>query len=266
MQRNEVMDNLIIGSTAQLSLYFPEDYIRIFSRDIDYGFIQSRRWRNIFICFAEQRTFLNGNDHIFFDVNYSKTIEVVNAVKDYCKRIYYYSTTYLWNACEGPIDLSMPFHYHETPYIKSKEQITTYLMEQVANAVVLFPCNFNSVWRRKGFLFQKIFDSIIHKRRVSIGDTYFSREMVHPRYVVKESLGAETHKMIGAGYAINVNRFIRALYDAFDLDYEEYVTETEPEKRNLKKPPPYYTKKDSTDYTEEDLLRDTVNELMEFTS
>ena len=90
--------------------------------------------------------------------------------------------------------------------------------------------------------------------------------MVHPRYVVKESLRAETHTMIGAGYAINVNEVIRDLYGALNLDYEKYVTETVKEHERMMKPRTYYTKRNTIDYTKEDLLRDTVNELMELAS
>lgn len=257
------MDNLVIGNSSQLSAYFPEDYTKVSSRYIDYDLILSRKWKSAFICFAEQRTFLEGNTEIFFDVNYSYTIDVINKIKKSCDKIYFYSTTYLWNAYEGAVDLSMPFKYYETPYIKSKEQITNYLMNNVENATVLFPCNFNSVFRKKEFLFQKIFDSIINKKRITIGNTYFYREMVHPRYVIRESLNTKDHKMIGSGYVINVNKFIRDLYDALNLDYEKYVIEKIEDSDLNTKPNIYYTRKDKIDYTKEDLLQDTVSELLE---
>ena len=130
------MDNLVIGNTSQLSAYFPKDYIKISSRDIDYDFIVSKRWEKAFICFAEQRTFLEGSAEFFFDVNYSYTIDVINRIKESCDRIFFYSTTYLWNAYEGAIDLTMPYKYHETPYIKSKEQITKYTKSDQPTLVV----------------------------------------------------------------------------------------------------------------------------------
>ena len=266
IQKNNKVNNLVIGNTSQLSAYFPEDYTKVSSRDIDYDLILSRKWRSAFICFAEQRTFLEGNTEIFFDVNYSYTIDVINKIKKSCNKIYFYSTIYLWNACKGVIDLSMPFKYYETPYIKSKEQITNYLMNNIENAIVLFPCNFNSVFRKKGFLFQKIFDSIINKKRITIGNTHFYREMVHPRYIVKKSLNAESHKMIGAGYVINVNEFIRDLYSAFDLDYEKYVIEKIEGSDLITKSDIYYTRKGKMDYTKGDLLQDTVSELLELVS
>lgn len=260
------MDNLVIGNTSQLSPYFPEDYVKISSRNIDYDFMTSKRWKNAYMCFAEQRTFLEGDVDIFLDVNYSYTIGVVNKIKDCCERIYFYSTTYLWNAYEGPIDLSMPFKYYETPYIKSKEQITNYLTDNVENAIILYPCNFNSVFRKKGFLFQKIFDSIINKKKITIGNTHFYREMAHPRYVVNESLNATEHKIIGTGYVINVNEFIKDLYKAFDLEYEKYVIEKIDDSELKKKPKTYHTKKGKIDYTKENLLQDTVAELVKLAS
>lgn len=260
------MDNLVIGNTSQLAPYFPGEYVKIPSRNIDYDFITSTRWRDAYICFAEQRTFLENSTDIFLDVNYSYTIEVVNKIKGHCERIYFYSTTYLWNAYEGAIDLSMPFKYYETPYIKSKEQITNYLINNVENAIILFPCNFNSVFRKQGFLFHKIFDSIIHKKKITIGNTYFYREMVHPRYIVGESLNTATHKIIGPGYAINVNEFIRALYRACNLQYEKYVIEKIDEDELKKQAKYYHSKKATIDYTQDDLLRDTVSELMSLKS
>lgn len=257
------MDCLVIGSSSQLACFFPDDHVKISSRDIDYGFIRSKRWDRAYLCFAEQRTFLEGKEGLFIDVNYSYTMEVINQIRDVCGRIVYYSTTYLWNDCEGAVDLTMPFHYEETPYIRSKEMITRHLMDQIGNAVVLFPCNFNSPFRKKGFLFQKIFDSIVERKPVTIGNTHFQREMVHPRYVVQESLKATGHRMIGAGYAIDVNAFIRDLYKAFDLKYETYVTEEI--RPSAAVPRTYWTKKDVIDYTREDLLRDTVRDLEELT-
>ena len=262
IQNNIEMDNLVIGNTSQLSGYFPEDYTKVSSRNIDYDLIVSKKWERAFLCFAEQRTFLRGNTEIFFDVNYSYTIDVINKIKPSCNKIYFYSTILLWNAYEGAVDLSMPFKYSETPYIKSKEQITNYLMDNFGNVTVLFPCNFNSVFRKKGFLFKKIFDSIINKKKITIGNTHFYKEMVHPRYVVKESLNATDHEMIGSGYTINVNEFIRDLYNAFDLDYESYVVENIESSDLIAKHNIYYTKKDKINYTKKDLLNDTVSELV----
>jgi hypothetical protein len=260
------MDNLVIGNTSQLSNYFPEDYTKVSSRNIDYDFILSSKWKRAFLCFAEQRTFLRGNTEIFFDVNYSYTIDVINKIRPSCDKIYFYSTMLLWNAYDGAVDLSMPFKYNETPYIKSKEQITNCLMHNFKNITVLFPCNFNSVFRKEGFLFKKIFDSIINRKQITIGNTHFYREMVHPRYVVKESLNTTGHKMIGSGYAIHVNEFIRELYNAFDLDYESYVVEDIESSDLIAKRNIYYTKKDKIGYTKDDLLKDTVNDLVEFAS
>lgn len=259
-------DNLVIGSTSQLSPYFPDDYVRISSRNIDFAKITSRRWQNIFICFAEQRTFIEDSSDIFFKVNFNYTVEVINKIKKFCEKIFFYSTTYLWNAYEGPVDLSMPYRYHITPYIESKEKISRYLSEHVKNAIVLYPCNFNSPYRKSGFLFSKIFDSIINKKQITIGETNFEKELAHPRYIVEKSLTAKNHSMIGPGYVINVNEFIRNLYNACGLEYGKYVTEkTEPGKFT-KKPKSYHTHRDRIDYTKEDLLKDTSTELLKLTS
>jgi nucleoside-diphosphate-sugar epimerase len=255
------MENLIIGNTSQLSRYFPEDYFGISSRKIDYNFIASKKWENIFLCFAEQRTFFKDSSAAFFDVNYSYTIDVVENIRNHCDKIYFYSTSYLWNAYEGEVDLSMPYKYYSTSYIESKELISRYLLNNVKNAIILYPCNFNSVYRKGGFLFHKIFDSIIHRKKVVVGDTHFLREMVHPRYVVRESLKATNHAMIGAGYVIDVNEFMRDLYRSFGLEYEYYVKEELIRSGSNRTSKYYCTRKNIIDYTRDDLMKDTINEL-----
>lgn len=255
--------NLVIGNTSQLSPYFPEDFVKISSRNINYDWITSQQWNKIFICFAEQRTFLDGNDDIFFDINVSYTIDVISRIKDSCNHIIFYATTYLWNASQGAIDLSMPFNFHETPYIKSKLAITNYIKDHFRNTIILYPCNFNSPYRKTGFLFSKVFDSIINKKNIAIGETNFYRELAHPRYVVRESLTANEDKIIGPGFVTNVKEFIQDLYAACGLDFKKFVTEKTDTGKFTKKQTSYFTKKTKIDYTRDDLLRETVTELNE---
>ena len=219
------MRSLVIGNTSQLSHYFPEDYVKISSRNIP-DEVFAERWGNIYICFAEQRTFLNDAD-VFFGTNCAYTGRVIDRLK--YERLYYYSTLYLWNALDE-FDVNTPFNYHQTPYIESKDQITRYIMGKI-NTTVLFPCNFNSIYRKEGFLFGKVFDSIKNKRKIHLGETNFIKEMTHPRMVVEESFGTE-HKLI-RGVMVNVNEVIRELYSRSGLVYEDYVTEFNQGKEDL---------------------------------
>jgi len=154
-------NNLVIGNTSQLSYYFPDDYIKISSRNIDFDKYKNDKFDRVYITFAEQRTFIENDDQLFININFYYTIKVIDFFKDRCNKIVYYSTCELWNNCEGPIDLSLNYSYNYSPYIKSKEMISNYIKENYNNVIIIYPFNFNSPYRKKGFLFSKIFDSII---------------------------------------------------------------------------------------------------------
>ena len=113
------------------------------------------------------------------------------------------------------------------PYLESKYKITKFVLENknLKNTIVLYPFNFNSIYRTKDFLFGKIFDSIINKQKITIGNTYFNRDIIHPEFVVNKSLLSNKHELIGSGRMTFVNDFIRDIYQEFDLKYEDFVSE-----------------------------------------
>ena len=240
--------NLVIGNTSQLSQYFPEEYKKISSRDIDEN-IFNQYWNTVYICFAEQRTFKN-NDKAFNDVNVEYTKEVIKKLN--ANKIIYYSTAEMWNNTVGEIDLDTPIKYHHSDYIDSKENITNYLKQTYKNVYVAYPFNFNSKYRLPPFLFGKVIDSIVNKRQIELGDTYYYRELLHPSYIVNETINLATHKIIGTGELIFINKFIRKLYDIFDIKYEDYVTENIKDfsiyRKNI-----FYSKQ-KNNFTELDLL------------
>ena len=214
------MPNLIIGGSSQLSHYFPVDYHRISSRNIDFDLIRRSGYDSIYIVFAEQRTFLSSSDKIFNEINVDYTIRVLDLVKDYCKRVVIYSTSELWNGYEGKIHIDLPFLYGETPYIKSKELLCNYInmhREEYKNVVIIYPFNFNSPYRKEGFLFNKIFDSIINRRVNSVGDLDFERDIIHPSIIVHNSIIADSDKIIGSGELINIKKFTSELFSIFNL-------------------------------------------------
>lgn len=217
--------NLVIGNTSQLSYYFPEDYIKISSRNIDFEYHKKQKYDRIFLCFAEQRTFIEGkeNEDMFLDINYHYTRKVIEELKDYCNKIIWYSTCELWNSYDGSITLNTRKKYNYSPYIKSKDIASRSL--KYDNVIVLYPFNFNSPHRKPGFLFSKIFDSLINNKKIEIGDTYFYRDLVHPSYVVERSILCENDELVGSGRLTHVNDFIRSLYSGMDMNYDEYVTE-----------------------------------------
>jgi hypothetical protein len=217
--------NLVIGNTSQVSYYFPEKYEKISSRDIDYVYYKDKKYDRIYICFAEQRTYLN-NEDIFDDINVDYTMKVVKFFKNICNKIIIYGTSELWNGYNCPVTIDYDFMYARTNYIYSKDLMVKYLKNMDDDKIIiLHPFNYNTPYRKGGFLFAKIFDSIINKKQIEIGDTYFYRDIIHPKYVVERSILSQSDEIIGSGRLTHVNDFIRSLYSYFNMDYNYYVKE-----------------------------------------
>ena len=229
------MSNLVIGNTSQLAYYFPNDYDKISGRDIDYKTIRDKKYNAIFITFAEQRTFLNESEKFFVDVNFNYTLDTINKIKNYCEKIIIYSTSELWNDYDGKVSITMPFKYNYTPYIKSKELLSLYINEnkdKYENVHIIYPFNFNSPYRKNGFLFSKIFDSIVNKNKNSIGNISFLRDIIHPSIIVNESIKTNKDLLIGGGKLININTFVEDLFKINNLNLSDYLTINE--SNNLK--------------------------------
>ena len=109
------------------------------------------------------------------------------------------------------------------------------------------------------FLFGKVIDSIIHRKKIEIGDTYYYRELLHPSFIVDESLKMETDKIIGTGKLIFINNFIKKLYNTFDMSYGNFIKEDTTNysiyRKNI-----FYTKQQE-DFTEDQLFNIMVKEI-----
>jgi nucleoside-diphosphate-sugar epimerase len=257
------MNNLVIGKTSQLSHYFPDDYIKISSRDIDFNYLMSKDWDSVFICIGESRKFLD-DIKIYDDVNFYLTLDIIDKLKNISRKIIVYSTCELWNQYDGPINISMSFNFFSTPYLKSKYKLSKYLIQnskEYYNVFILYPFNFNSIYRNDSFLFGKIFDSIVNKKTIEIGDTYFYRDIIHPSFVVKESINSYNHKIIGSGRIIFVNDFIRALYNEFNMIYEDYVIENIDKYNEYDKRKEYYLSSNICLHGYKQLLDNTIEDI-----
>ncbi len=220
------MNNLVIGNTSQLSFYFPNTYKKISSIEINFESLVKKKYKRSYILFSDQRTFLEKNEKNFNDINFNFTIEVIDKLIPICDEIIVYSTAELWNNYDGKVDVSLPFNYNFSPYIKSKELLSNYInsnREKYKNVIILYPFNFNSVYRKEGFLFHKIFDSIINKNIHTIGEINFNRDILHPIHIVKESLISHEDKIIGSGFLTNVKKFIEDLFVLNNLDIDKYL-------------------------------------------
>ena len=257
------MKSLVIGNTSQLSYFFPDNYIKISSRNLDYDFICSQNWDSVFICFGESRKFIS-NTQLHDDINFYFTMSIINKIKSISNKIVVYSTCELWNQYDGQIDTNLSFNFYSTPYLQSKYKLSNFILsnkDEYKNVMILYPFNFNSTYRNSEFLFGKIFDSIINKRKIEIGDTYFYRDIIHPKFVVNESINSETHQIIGSGRLIYVNDFIRDLYYNYGLSYDDYVIENTGKYNEYDKRKEYYLRSNNCLYSYKQLLEDTIEDL-----
>ena len=249
------MKNLVIGNTSQLSYYFPDDYEKISSRNIQFT---NEKYNRVYICFAEQRTYIQNDKNLFFKTNIDYTLEIIDHFSKTSNEVVIYATTELWNNCDGAIDINIPFKYKPSNYIESKHMMIKLIKNRYENVIILYPFNFNSIYRKDGFLFSKIFDSIINEKKITIGNTYFYRELLHPKFIVEQSIKATTDDIIGSGRLIFVNDFIRSLYSHFNMNYEDYVTEDFNENITTDERI-FYLKSKQTLYN--NLYEDTISEL-----
>lgn len=227
--------DLFVG-TGQLT-YFWDKQNTIFvppkEFDVYLPQLQKKYWEKAFVAFAKGDTFQENRSEEFYAVNVVYTEYVVKELCKICDKVYFFSTSELWNKCQGPISLeanfkpfssSMGFDFdHYSPYINSKAIITEKLFEN-DKVILLFPFSFNSPFRKeKRFLFGKIFNSIINQEPIEIGNIDCYRDMMHPKFVAQEAILAEKHKIIGSGRVIHVGDFVRNLYAYFGLDFDEFV-------------------------------------------
>lgn len=225
------MENLIIGSTSQLSHFFPEDYKRISSRNVNMIYLKNNQWNSVYITFAEQHT--SDPDVDCLTPNFEYTVEIIKNLELNTKKIIIYTTCELWNEYIGEVSLEEPVKYtwpNNNGYCLSKELLWKTVnihrgYDKWKNVIIIHPFNFNSSYRTKDFLFGKIYDSIINKKKITIGDTYFYRDMVHAKYIVERSMRAKKDEMVSAGRLHFVNDYIRDLYKSFGMQYEDWVTE-----------------------------------------
>jgi nucleoside-diphosphate-sugar epimerase len=261
--------DLLIGSNSQLAVYWSKKNTDIISsHDIDINEIKKNSWNRIYIAFSDGRTFLK--EWKFFPemyyVNVVKTFNLIHELKDYCNKIIYFSTTELWNKCEGKININTPFNFdRKSPYINSKYPIASTLLnkreELYKNVIIVYPFSFNCAFRKEGrFLFSKVFDSIINRKQIEIGNTYHYRELLHPIFVMDKVKKANEDEIIGCGRLVHVNDFIRDLYEIFQLKYEDYVIEKID--NNEEKKPIFYLDKNICDYSYQQLLNETVIDIV----
>lgn len=256
--------NLIIGGTSQLGTFLPKDYVRMSSREVNTNNVKN--YDCVYITFAEQRTFnKNLKEKDFINVNVEYTSKIVNEIQNLNKKIVLYGTFELWNSYSGPVSIDSPIKYNYSPYIKSKDMLYNLLLDkrvkgEWGNVFMIHPTNFNSIKRKEGFLFNKIFNSIINKTIIEVGDLNINRDLIHPKYLVEKSINCKEDMIVASGKLTNLKTFIKELYNSNNLNYYDYVIENDsfssPHKNNS-----FWLK---TNDTYDNLLEDTLDELKSF--
>jgi GDP-D-mannose dehydratase len=254
----DLINRLVIGPNSQLARYFPKKNTAFLSAK---NFVvPGQHFDEVYMFFCEQRTFLNLTEKDFCRVNVDLTLEILNKIYNEKTKYFIYGTCELWNNCTGGITISTPPNYKYSPYVKSKqillEQINNFRKDKPNNIIVLHPFNFNTPYRTKGFLFSKIFDSIINKTKIQTGDLNFFRDLVHPNFILKKSFTAIQDDLIGSGNLINIKTFVTQLYNAFNMNLNDFLYEeitTKPRHTSS-----FYH---DTDIKYDTLLEDTINDI-----
>jgi GDP-D-mannose dehydratase len=256
---------LVIGNSSQLAHYFPENYTKISSRKIDFNYLKNNSWEAAYITFAEQRIYDANIDYI--TPNYTYTLQIIDALLKSCNKIVCYTSCELWNELSGEISLNTPAKFYpiNNEYSISKLLLWNKIIKlrksnSLYNKVIfMHPFYFNSIYRSKYFLFGKIFDSIINKKKIQVGNLNFHRDMVHTKFVVEKSIELNNDAMIGAGKLFNVREFIKDLYQLNRMDFESFVEEGA--SAHIGKSKSIMAKVD-WDYTYQNLLSDTQDDIL----
>ena len=230
------MSNLIIGSTSQISAFLPADYVRVSSRNLNIDTLKIK-WNKVYITFAKQNVF-DKTDADFSEVNTYYTLDIVKELLDYSDSIFIFTTCEMFNDRSGLI------YTHTSPSFRLKDNdnynnyiISKYLLYKLVtwnrkkdkrwNKVrIIHPFSFESSRKSNYFLFGKISESIINKKRIHVGNLDFYRDMVHTSHFCRILDSTDTDTVIGSGKLFNVKEAVLALYNAFDMSYKDWVIES----------------------------------------
>jgi nucleoside-diphosphate-sugar epimerase len=257
--------NLVVGNTSQLFPYFKErdpEIIGISSRDINTELFVEDQFDRAFLTFAEQRTFMSEGLSFFTDINVEYTMEVIVKLSPFVKTFVVYSTSELWNGYSGGVTVDMPYNYTGSLYIKSKEMMeyrVNLLRQFGVDIKIIYPFNFNSPYRKPGFLFSKFMNVILHSEKITVGDLDFYRDITHPKEIVEASLTTQKDVIVGSGKLINVRQFYIDLLAKFSIIYKDYVTEETNMFLNTREP--YYL---LSNQPYNNLLEDTYYDIRKF--
>lgn len=249
--------DLIIGDTSQVAQYMPSEIVRVSSRNVPEEVFE-KKWRKVYLCFAEQRT-IHARDSNFRDdfesVNVRLTLDLVKKIA--ADSIVYFSTVELWNRHDGAIDLKVPFDFDENYYTASKFKATKAL-QQIENVRVLYPFNFNSRHRSSDFLLGKVFKALMNEEKTRVETLNLNRDILHASWVARQAQDAEATKIVGSGTYFNVREYINDVCCRLGKPIERFIEEAD---TSFQQKSLIYLKSETVHYTYTKLLNDTVQDL-----
>ena len=83
---------------------------------------------------------------------------------------------------------------------------------------------------------------------------------MHPKFVVKETLKVDSHKIIGSGRVVFVRDFIEKLFDKYHMKLKDYVAENKENDYN-KHNNMFYLDSRECLYAHDELYDDTIKDL-----
>lgn len=256
------MKSIVIGNTSQQSHYYPDDFLRVSSRNLDTRIFDSDPFDTVVLAFAEQGVRDAGVDYLGTNLTY--TMDILRHAVKVSRRVLVFTSCDIWSNCTGIIRPNTPVNYpNDNLYAVSKAMLFSEIKRlrdtdpDYDRVVVVHPFYFNSIWRDEYFLFGRIFKSITSRRKIRVGNLNFYRDMVHTRFFVQKCLLSESDCVIGSGRLFNVRDFVVDLYSRCGLSYSELVEE-DVSVCPIDKP---IRAAVDWDYTYEDLMRDTLDDL-----
>ena len=127
--------------------------------------------------------------------------------------------------------------------------------------IIVYPFNFNSPYRKDGFLFKKIFNSLIHGEKIIVGNIDFKRDLIHPKIIVNQSFNTDKDIIFGSVELYNVKVFISGLFTKLDKKMDDYVT-YDISNSLLNKRNHYYSCNKTSNY--EELINLTIEDIHEY--
>ena len=249
--------NLIIGNTSQLVNYFDVSQTDLVSSR---NYISTnKKYNTVVLTFAEQRTYLDLPLDEYIKTNVDYTFELSQKLSEENEKVILFGSSELWNNYNGPISLDLPFDYQYSHYAFSKQKLVEKVKEEqergkMKNVFFIHPFNFNSPDRKQGFLFAKIFESLINKKKIEVGNINIFRDIIHPKLIIDSIKNIESDQIVGSGVLTNIRDFTSDLFKNFGMDYKDFIIE------NSNSPSPHAQKCFWHDTNElyTNLLEDTI--------